>query len=233
MTVESLEPLIEKSFFASMPSRQADRAGILSAWVGSLLVMLVTMCTALPLGVAAGVYLEEYARKNWLTALIEINIANLAGVPSIIWGLMALGLIYGVPQDLLGQLWDAIHSRVWIFSHVMDAVAWVFSSIGWLIGKVFSYRPFSYLAQVFSGVQIGRNVLTAGLTLGLLVLPIVIIATREAIRAVPARHPRRVDRAGRDEVADGAAPRAALLDRRDPDRHRSSACRARSARRPR
>lgn len=117
-------------FFSSFPSRFADRAGILSAWVGTLLVMLVTALTAVPLGVAAGVYLEEYAPKNWLTALIEINIANLAGVPSIVYGLMALGL--------------------------------------------FVYQ-----------LKLGQSVLTAGLTLALLILPIVIVATREAIRSVP------------------------------------------------
>ena len=60
--------------------------------VGSLCVMLVTFLAAVPLGVAAAVYLEEYARKNWLTDLIEINISNLAGVPSITYGLMALWL---------------------------------------------------------------------------------------------------------------------------------------------
>ena len=102
----------------------------LSAWVGTTLVMFVTALTAVPLGVAAGVYLEEYAPKNWLTALIEINIANLAGVPSIVYGLMALGL--------------------------------------------FVYQ-----------LRLGQSILTAGLTLALLILPIVIVATREAIRAVP------------------------------------------------
>ena len=122
--------LERKSFFDTMPSRKAEQAGIYSAWVGTCLVMLVTVVTALPLGVGAGVYLEEYARKSWLTGLIEINIANLAGVPSIIWGLMALGL--------------------------------------------FVYK-----------FNFGHSVLTAGLTLGLLVLPIVIIATRESIRAIP------------------------------------------------
>jgi phosphate transport system permease protein len=121
---------IRPQFFTSFPSRFPDRAGILSAWVGTLLIMLVTALTAVPLGVAAGVYLEEYAPKNWFTALIEINIANLAGVPSIIWGLMALGLL------------------------------------------VYQFN-------------LGRSVLTAGLTLGLLVLPIVIITTREAIRSIP------------------------------------------------
>jgi phosphate transport system permease protein len=117
-------------FFTSFPSRFADRAGILSAWVGTTLIMLVTAATAVPMGVAAGVYLEEYAPKNWLTALIEINIANLAGVPSIVYGLMALGL--------------------------------------------FVYQ-----------LKLGQSILAAGLTLALLILPIVIVATREAIRAVP------------------------------------------------
>ena len=117
-------------FFTSYPSRFASQAGILSAWVGTTLVMLVTAATAVPLGVAAGVYLEEYAPRNWLTALIEINIANLAGVPSIVYGLMALGL--------------------------------------------FVYQ-----------LHLGQSVLTAGLTLALLILPIVIVATRESIRSVP------------------------------------------------
>ena len=118
-------------FFTSFPSRFPAQAGILSAWVGTSLIMLVTACTAVPMGVAAGVYLEEYAPKNWLTALIEINIANLAGVPSIVYGLLALGLF------------------------------------------VYQFR-------------FGQSILSAGLTLALLILPIVIVATRESIRAVPA-----------------------------------------------
>ena len=117
-------------FFISFPSRFPAQAGILSAWVGTTLVMVVTALTAVPMGIAAGVYLEEYAPKNWLTALIEINIANLAGVPSIVYGLMALGL--------------------------------------------FIYQ-----------LKLGQSILSAGLTLALLILPIVIVATRESIRAVP------------------------------------------------
>ncbi len=118
------------AFLASFPSRFAEQAGILSSWVGTLLIMVVTACTAVPLGVAAGVYLEEYALKNWLTSLIEINIANLAGVPSIIYGLMALGLL------------------------------------------VYQFR-------------LGQSILTGGLTLAFLILPIVIVATREALRTIP------------------------------------------------
>lgn len=118
------------AFLTAHLSPNPQRAGILAAVVGTCAVMLVTACTALPLGVAGGVYLEEYASRNWLTAIIEINIANLAGVPSIIWGLMALGLL------------------------------------------VYTF-------------QFGRSILAAGLTLAMLVLPIVIVATRESIRALP------------------------------------------------
>jgi phosphate transport system permease protein len=117
-------------FFFNFPSRRAAEAGILSAWVGSLLIILVTAFIGVVLGVSAGIYLEEYARRNWITDIIEINVNNLAGVPSIVYGLLALGL-------------------------------------------------FVY------GLGTGRSVLTAGLTLALLILPIIIVATREAIRAVP------------------------------------------------
>jgi phosphate transport system permease protein len=121
---------LDRQFLTSFPSRFAARAGIYSSWVGTLLIMFVTACAAVPLGVAAGVYLEEYARRNWLTSLIEINIANLAGVPSIIYGLMALGLL------------------------------------------VYQFR-------------LGQSILTGGLTLAFLILPIVIVATREALRTIP------------------------------------------------
>jgi len=118
-------------FFTSFPSRRPEQAGILSAWVGTTLVMIVTAVTAVPLGVAGAVYLEEYAPKNWVTDVIEINVTNLAGVPSIVYGLLALGL--------------------------------------------FVYQ-FGF----------GQSILSAGLTLALLILPVVIVATREAIRSIPA-----------------------------------------------
>jgi phosphate transport system permease protein len=90
----------------------------------------VTTAAAIPLGIMAGIYLEEYAPRNWVTELIEINVTNLAGVPSIVYGLLALGL----------------------FVYEFD---------------------------------LGQSILTAGLTLALLILPVVIVATREAIRAIP------------------------------------------------
>jgi len=122
---------INWQFLTGFPSRFAAKSGIMPAWVGSLLVMLVTMLTAVPVGVAAGIYLEEYARKNWLTGLIEINISNLAAVPSIIYGIMFLTLFV--------------------------------QQFGW-----------------------GPSIRSAGLTLALLVLPIVVVATREALRSIPA-----------------------------------------------
>ena len=94
-------PHLSWEFFTSFPSRRAASAGILSAWVGTVLVMLVTTLVAVPLGVGAGIYLEEYAARNLLTDIIEINVTNLAGVPSIIYGLLALGLF--VYQFGLGQ----------------------------------------------------------------------------------------------------------------------------------
>jgi phosphate transport system permease protein len=129
MAIEGI-PRLRPEFFTNFPSRKPDQAGILSAWVGSTLVMVVTAFFAVPLGVAAGIYLEEYARKNWVTDIIEINITNLAGVPSIVYGLLALGL--------------------------------------------FVYQ-FGF----------GQSILSAGLTLALLILPVVIVATREAIRSIP------------------------------------------------
>ena len=90
-------PRIDLDFLSNFPSRRAERAGILSAWVGTLLVMLVTAFLAVPIGVGAGLYLEEYARKGWVSNFIEVNVSNLAGVPSIIYGLLALGLfVYGL-----------------------------------------------------------------------------------------------------------------------------------------
>lgn len=118
------------SFLTAYPSRFASKSGLLPALVGSLLVMIVTAVLAVPLGIAAAIFLDEYAPKNRLSSFIELNIANLAGVPSIIYGLMALGIcVYGL--------------------------------------------------------GLGRSILTAGITLALLVLPIIITATREALRSIP------------------------------------------------
>lgn len=117
-------------FLTSYPSRRPEQAGILSALVGSFYILILVALIAFPLGVAAAIYLEEFAPKNRLTATIEINLSNLAAVPSIVYGLLGLGVFV---------------------------------------------RTF----------MLGRSLLAGALTLSLLVLPIIIIASREALRAVP------------------------------------------------
>lgn len=118
------------SFLTSYPSRKPEQAGILSAWAGTLWIMMTTALLAIPLGIGSGIYLEEYARKNRFTDFIEINIANLAGVPSVIYGILGLG----------------------VFVRMM---------------------------------KLDRSVLAGGMTLALLILPVIILSTREALRAVP------------------------------------------------
>jgi len=121
---------IDWDFIMDLPSRKAEKSGIYTALMGSIWVLLLTALIAFPVGVAAGIYLEEYAKKNRLAGLLEINISNLAGVPSIIYGLLGLE----------------------VFVRMM---------------------------------KLGPSVLAGSLTLSLLILPIIIVATREAIKAVP------------------------------------------------
>ncbi len=121
---------IDWSFITNLPSRKPEKSGIYTALMGSIWILFLTASIAIPVGVAAGVYLEEYAKKNWISGILEVNISNLAGVPSIIYGLLGLE----------------------VFVRIMS---------------------------------LGASVLAGSLTLSLLVLPIIIVATREAIKAVP------------------------------------------------
>jgi len=121
---------IDWSFMTSLPSRKASKAGILTAWVGTLWILILTAIIAIPLGVAAGVYLEEYGKKSRFASIIETNISNLAGVPSIIYGLLGLEIFVRV-------------------------------------------------------LHFGGSLLSGASTLALLILPILIVATREALKAVP------------------------------------------------
>ncbi|MEM9245218.1 MAG: phosphate ABC transporter permease PstA [Cyanobacteria bacterium P01_F01_bin.153] len=120
-------------FITSFPSRKPEQAGLLSALVGTIWVMVIVAVVSFPLGVGAGIYLEEFAEDSWFARAIEININNLAGVPSIIYGLLGLQVF----------------------------VRW----LGPITG--------------------GRSILSGALTLALLILPVVIVATRESLRAVP------------------------------------------------
>jgi phosphate transport system permease protein len=121
---------LDWAFLTSYPSRKADLAGILPGTVGTLYLVALTALIALPIGVGAAVYLEEYGRRSRLSTLIEINIANLAGVPSVIYGLLGLGLFVRT-------------------------------------------------------IGMGRSLVAGACTLSLLVLPVVIMASREALRTVP------------------------------------------------
>jgi len=121
---------IDWSFITSLPSRKPEKAGIYTAVMGSIWILILTTIISFPVGVAAGIYLEEYGKKNWFSGILEINISNLAGVPSIIYGLLGLE----------------------VFVRIMN---------------------------------LGASVLAGALTLSLLILPIIIVATREAIKAVP------------------------------------------------
>jgi len=121
---------IDWDFLMNLPSRRPQKAGILTAWTGTAWILGLTAIISIPIGVAAGVYLEEYGKKSQLATIIEINIANLAGVPSIIYGLLGLE----------------------IFVRVLN---------------------------------FGGSLMAGAFTLALLILPIIIVATREALKAVP------------------------------------------------
>ena len=121
---------VTKDFLTSLDSRRASRAGVKAALVGSAWLMALVAGLSFPLGVGAAIYLEEFAPKNRLTSLIEVNIANLAGVPSIVYGLLGLA----------------------VFVRFM---------------------------------ALGRSVLAGAMTLTLLIMPVIIVASREALKAVP------------------------------------------------
>jgi phosphate transport system permease protein len=134
-------------FLATPQSPEPDRAGVRTAIFGSLWTIAITILFAFPLGVGAAIYLEEYAIDNALNRLIQTNINNLAGVPSIIYGMLGLAIFVRAMEPLTSGA---------LFGLVEDATT-----------------------------ANGRTILSAGLTLGLLILPLIIINTQEAIKAVP------------------------------------------------
>jgi phosphate transport system permease protein len=117
-------------FVNSYPSRKPEEAGIKAALWGTIWLMFMTAIFAVPIGIGSAIYLEEYAPRNWLSRIIQINISNLAGVPSIVYGLLGLALFV-------------------------------------------------------RAMQLERSVMAGALTISLLILPIIIIAAQEALRAVP------------------------------------------------
>ncbi len=139
---------VDLQFLQDAPTRYAESAGLNPALVGSLLLMVVVIATSFPLGVGAAVYLEEYAPDNGFTRLIQLNISNLAGVPSVVYGLLGLGL---------------------------------FINLGGMSGESISLFGQTITLQ---GMPTG-SVLVGGMAISLLILPIVIISSQEAIRSVP------------------------------------------------
>ena len=137
---------LNAGFIQSPQSSQPELAGVRTAILGSLWTIVITIAVAFPIGVGAAVYLEEYTRNNWINRLIQTNINNLAGVPSIIYGMLGLAVFVRMLEPLTS---------------------------GTLFG----------LADPTTAN--GRTVLSAGLTLALLILPLLIINAQEAIRAVP------------------------------------------------
>lgn len=130
-------------FLTTPMSSKAEFAGVRTAVLGSLWLVGIAILFALPVGVGAAVYLQEYAPKNWLTNIIQTNINNLAGVPSIVYGMLGLA----------------------VFVRTMEALT---------SGSAFGVTDSN-----------GRTVLSAGLTMGILVLPLMIINAQEAIKAIP------------------------------------------------
>ncbi len=137
---------IDPQFVTSPQSSDVLKAGVRTALLGTLLIIAITIVIVLPIGIGAAIYLEEYASDNWVNRTIQTNINNLAGVPSIIYGMLGLA----------------------IFVRAMEPIT---------SGAIFGFTD--------PTTANGRTILSAGLTLSLLVLPVLIINVQEAIRAVP------------------------------------------------
>ncbi|WP_204139095.1 phosphate ABC transporter permease PstA [Halomicronema sp. CCY15110] len=126
-------PNLSFDFLVSPPSRKPEQAGIWPAFLGSIILLIITAAVSIPIGVGTGIFLQEFAKDNKIAQVIEINISNLAAVPSIIYGLLGL----------------------------------------FAFGRLFGF------------ITGGRSILSGGLTLALLILPVIIVATREALKSVP------------------------------------------------
>jgi len=160
---------VRPELFTNFHSRKPENAGMKSAIVGSGVVLTLTGLFCIPVGIGAAIYLEEYAPKNWLTNFINININNLAGVPSIVYGM--LGLV------VFGRMFGIFSPNSWFVNTFNLPVT--SGAVGGLKFNLFS------LPWLEIHLPFGRSMVAGGLTMGLLILPIIIISAREAIRAVP------------------------------------------------
>jgi phosphate transport system permease protein len=156
---------LDWQFLTSYDSRKPADAGVLAGMWGTFWLISFTILFSVPVGIGAAIYLEEYASDNWLTRLIRVNLANLAGVPSIVYGILGLT----------------------VFVRMFDIFA-----AGGLAESLAGYRiegiPLWTGADgqpVRIPLPFGRSVIAGALTLSLLVLPIIIVASEEALRAIP------------------------------------------------
>jgi len=160
---------IRPELFLNYHSRKPEQAGMKSAIIGSLIVMSLTGLFSFPLGIGAAIYLEEYARKNWLTNFINININNLAGVPSIVYGMLGLAVF--------GRMFGLFSTDSWLVKLLNLKVG-----EGALNGLQFNLFGIPWLEIQ---LPFHKSLLAGALTMTLLILPVVIITSREAIRSVP------------------------------------------------
>jgi phosphate transport system permease protein len=160
---------VRPELFENYHSRKPENAGMKSAIAGSLIVIGLTGLFSFPIGVGAAIYLEEYASQNKLTAFINLNINNLAGVPSIVYGM--LGLV------VFGRMFGIFREGSWLVEFLNLPI-----QSGTTGGLKFNLLGIPWLEMQ---IPFGRSMVAGALTMTLLILPVVIIAAREAIRAVP------------------------------------------------
>ena len=160
---------VRPELFLNYHSRKPEQAGLKSAIVGSMLMLFLIALFSFPIGVGAAIYLEEYAPKNRFTRFINISINNLAGVPSIVYGM--LGLV------LFGRMFDLFRADSWLVKIFNLPVGK--SALGGLNFNLFG------ISWLEIRMPFGRSLLAGALTMTLLILPVVIIAARESIRSVP------------------------------------------------
>ncbi len=150
---------LDWQFLTSYDSQRPERSGIWAGLIGSSWMILLTFLMAIPIGVGAAIYLEEYARDTWIVRFVRVNLSNLAGVPSIVYGILGLT----------------------VFVRMFDLFA--------RQGLITRLKGEQIEALILAGIEIplpfGKTLIAGALTMSLLILPVIIVATQEALRAIP------------------------------------------------
>lgn len=177
---------LDWQFLTSYDSRHPEEAGILAAVWGSLWLISFTALFSVPIGVGAALYLEEYGTDNWLKRVIQVNLSNLAGVPSIVYGI--LGLTVFVRMFGLFQEGDQGPVLGGLFGHLAELIpllSGLFNGIEQFLAGPKTIDLSLYFATIRIPLPFGRTVVSGAATLTLLILPVVIVAAQEGLRAVP------------------------------------------------